>query len=63
MEEFLWLAVTNDELELPVYVERTAKELADKLEITITTVFRAVNRNWVTRKNNVKIIKIEVGGN
>jgi hypothetical protein len=56
----LWMAVTSDIYELPIYIEDTAQKLADKLNITVGAVINAAKRNFNSKYNSYKIIKIEV---
>ncbi len=54
------MAVTADEYELPICVEESARELAEKLNMKRTSVFKAVQRKEAGNICGRKIIKIAV---
>lgn len=39
----LWLYVTNDELELPIIVADSVKELAEKMGVTASNIYSNIN--------------------
>ena len=58
MNKYYWLCVEADEYELPLAVADTAKELADRLGITETTVYNCVMRRRGGRENGYKYMKV-----
>lgn len=60
MKRYLWLAVTPDKFEFPIYIEDSCTKLANKLGITATTVITAVTRNKPGTTAGRKIIRVEV---
>lgn len=58
--KYLWLAVTNDKYEFPIYIEDTAKKLANKLGIHCTTVITSIVQNKSGRNSGRKLIKINI---
>ena len=58
--KYLWLAVSIDKYEFPIYIEDTAKELGARLGISGDTVIQAVIRKRDGKKSGRKILKIEV---
>lgn len=56
--KYLWLAVTPDKYEFPIYIEDTAQKLADKLGITSSTVIASISRNRPGKNSGRKIVKI-----
>lgn len=50
----LWIAFTNDEYELPIFVEDSAIELSKKLGITLNSLYRS--KNLKKDKTNKKYI-------
>ncbi len=60
MSSFLWLAVTTDELELPIVVADTAKELGKYLGITENGVFKNKHQKSTGEISGYKVEKIDV---
>lgn len=58
--KYLWLAVTPDKYEFPIYIEDSAQALADKLGTTSNVVSSAISKNQSGKKTGRKIIKISV---
>ncbi len=56
----LYLAVTNDEYELPVCVSDCLKEFSDMIGISKHGVLNAISRGSVSLNGKYRIIKIEV---
>ena len=50
---FLWLAVTPDKYEFPIYI-------AERLGITASTVIASVSRNKSGINSGRKIVKVEL---
>lgn len=59
MGKYLWLAVTADKYELPICVEETARELAEKIGIHTGNVTYLAHINSNGRCSGRKIIKIK----
>ena len=57
---FLWLAVTPDKYEFPIYIEDSSSKLAEKLGITASTVIASVSRNKSGINAGRKIVKVEL---
>jgi hypothetical protein len=57
---FLWLAVTPDKYEFPIYIEDSSSKLAEKLGITASTVIVSVSRNKSGINSGRKIVKVEL---
>lgn len=56
----IWMKVTKDKYEFPIVIADTCTELADKSGVSISTVFKNMNRK---RKNlNIprEYVKVEV---
>ena len=58
--KYLWLVVTADKYELPIFVEETAKLLADKLGVTASTVICSAARNTSGKNTGRKIVKVRI---
>ena len=58
MTKYYWLCVDIDEYELPIAVADTARELADILGITETTIYNCVMRGRGGRENGYKYMKV-----
>lgn len=54
------MAVTADKYELPVVVEESASELANKLNVTRNTVYKSECYDRVLRGLNVRIVKVSL---
>lgn len=57
----LWMAVTADELELPVAVADTAKELSVMLGMTNNGVLANISRGRKNAKGGLRYVRVEVG--
>lgn len=57
----LWIAFTSDELELPLYVADTCKELAEYLGVTDGYVFKLAGNERKGIRCGYKVEKVEVG--
>lgn len=60
MVNYIWVAVENDEYELPIFIEDSAEKLASKLGISRSAVNKRVDRKVQKIRSNYKIIKVEV---
>ena len=58
--QYIWMAVTADEYELPLYVADTRKELADKLGLRPCTIATAIKANCDGSISGRRYIKLEV---
>lgn len=56
----LWLAVTPDELELPLFVADTAIELATKYKVSEKNVKNSIKYNHSGRQTGRKFVKITI---
>ena len=60
---FLWLAVTNDYLELPVFIENSSLKLSWKLGISVNHLFKIISQQKnIYKKLNLKIVKVTFEG-
>ena len=55
----LWMAVTADEYELPLYVAKSAAELASQYNITKNAVESAVSKGLSGKKKGYKFVRVE----
>lgn len=62
---YYWMAVTNNDIELPIAVEMSARELGERIHMKMQTVIskeRRCRMGIVTRvRGDVKIVKVETG--
>ena len=58
MGKYLWLAVTADEYETPLYVADTARELAEKFGVKPITIISYTSRYHDGRQNGYKYVKV-----
>ena len=59
MRKYLWLAVTADKYEFPIYIEDSSSKLAKILGIDASTVVKAVSKNHSGKITGRKIVKVE----
>lgn len=59
MRKYLWLAVTADKYEFPIYIEDSSSKLAKILGIDASTVVKAVRKNHSGKITGRKIVKVE----
>mgnify|MGYP000018877188 CR=1 FL=1 len=57
----LWIAFTSDELELPIAVADTAKELGKYLGITENGVFKNKHQKSTGEISGYKVERIDIG--
>lgn len=57
--KYIWMAVTSDEYELPIFVEESSTKLAQKLGITVGSVLSSVFKGSNGRYSGRKIVKVE----
>ena len=60
MSKFLWLAVTADEFEFPIFVEDSARKLAEKLGTHPNNVASSSSKGTSGRKTGRKIVKVRI---
>jgi hypothetical protein len=58
MQKNLWLAVTPDEYEFPIYIEDTVTKLAKRLGVTPSTVTALSQRKTNGKTSGRRIIKL-----
>lgn len=63
MSSFLWLAVTPDELELPIAVADTAVELASRFGKKPNDISSAWHKKLSGKNLGFKVVKVEVNNN
>lgn len=59
-KEYLWLAVTPDQYELPLAVADTAEQLAAMFGLTRGSVISLVSKNAPGTMSGRKFVKVEV---
>lgn len=59
MTRYYWMAVTADKFELPIAVECTARELAEKIRLTLSGVNSMEQNKYKGYKSGKRVIKIE----
>lgn len=57
----IWMAISADELELPLYVADTSKELAKHLGVTESYIHKKAYKKLNGEKCGYKVERIEVG--
>ena len=55
---YLWIACTKDELELPVIVADTCSELAEKLDITYSSICNAIRRGGGSKEYKIRRVEV-----
>ena len=62
MENILWMAVTNDKFEFPIFIENSSSILSKKIGLTNNGhIFNIINRQkGIYKKLNLKIIKLSL---
>lgn len=62
-EEIIWLAVTGDDLELPIAVSESLRKLAKQLGVANSTVLKMEQRQNISRHTymgeHYRIVKVE----
>ncbi|MBP3931316.1 MAG: hypothetical protein J6D47_17350 [Peptostreptococcaceae bacterium] len=59
MGRYIWMAVTTDEYELPIFVADSAKELGECLGCSSITVRTAFTCNYSGRWKKRKIVRVD----
>lgn len=58
---YIWMAVTADKLELPIFIEESAALLGEKIGITAQSVYAHVRYGCKKCKGqNMKLVRTEV---
>lgn len=57
--KYIWMQVSNDKYELPLYVADTSQELADILGVPVTNITSAMSHAR-QRGTNCRYIKIKI---
>lgn len=60
MDTTLYMAVTPDKLELPLFVAGNARELANKYGVTENAVYSSIARNESGKQRGAKFIKVKM---
>lgn len=59
MKRYIWMAVTPDQYETPIYTAPTAQALATILGVHVGTIFKLEHMKCSGKLSGRKIIKIE----
>ena len=60
---YLWMAVSNDEYELPYIVEPSARLLGDKMHVNTQTIVSSARSRNLRRSiidKSIKIVKVKI---
>lgn len=57
----LYIAVTPDEYELPIYVAESATELASFLDCSKSNIYKGIKLGNYRRRLGCKFIKVDIG--
>lgn len=57
----LYMAVTADELELPIFVSENCQELADKFQITKSNVLASISHKRSGKYSGVRFLRVDIG--
>lgn len=60
MQKYLWLAVTADQYEFPIYIEDTAKKLGERLNISARAVTYIAFAQCNGSRSGRKIVKVRL---
>ena len=55
----VYMAVTSDKYELPIYVGSTAKELAEHFGVSINNVYSSISHKSTGRYRGYKFVKVK----
>lgn len=58
----LYMAVTPDELELPMFVTNNSKEMAKRFRTTQNSVMPAIGHGSSGKMNGVKFVRVKIEG-
>lgn len=56
----VYMAVTSDKYELPIYVGSTARELAEHFGVSINNVYSSISHKSTGRYRGYKFVKVKV---
>ena len=56
----LYMAVTPDKLELPLFVAGNARELANKYGVTENTVYSSIARGESGKQRGMKFVRVKI---
>ncbi len=59
----VWMAVTADKYELPLFIADSAKDLSVIVRVPASTISSAVGHKVKMSRNNMKFVKVEVSDN
>ena len=57
----LYMAVTADKYELPLYVAKSVEELSDKYGLTPGNIRSKISKNQSGKRLGIKFLKIDIG--
>lgn len=57
--KYYYMAVSSDELEIPIFIEDSARELALKLDVDVHTIHSSIHLNKSGKYLGRKIIKVK----
>lgn len=59
----IWMAVTADKFELPLFIADSAQELSGIVRVPASTISSAIGHKVKRSSNNIKFVKVEVFDN
>lgn len=59
----MYMAVTTDKYELPLFVADTARELGKHFGVSQNTVYSSISKGLSGKKNGYRFVKVEEGEN
>lgn len=60
LQDVVYMAVSADKYELPIYVADTVKELSELTNIKRRTISKYISMKQVVKKRNMKIIRVNL---
>ncbi|MET3616745.1 hypothetical protein ABID14_000365 [Peptoniphilus olsenii] len=60
MKKTVYLAVTPDKYQLPLYVADSVGEMAERFNTTVSSVSTSISKNKSGNRKGVKFIRIEI---
>lgn len=60
--KYLWLAITADKYELPIYVADTCKELAEVIGVSQNLISSHISKNKSGKISKVRFKKVPIPG-
>lgn len=60
LQDVVYMAVSADEYELPIYVADTVKEMSELTNIKRRTISKYISMKRVVKKRNLKIIRVNL---